>query len=71
MKEIMEALLRIEKKQDEVLKLLSQDPLTLIQPMSADGQVCPLCKQAVVYRKEPISGQVWRSCGCAPNIKEN
>ena len=71
MKELMEALLRIEKKLDETLKLVRSSQMTLVQPMDSEGQVCQLCQQPVEYNKEQLSGNVWRSCGCRPNLKES
>lgn len=71
MREMMEALLRIEKKLDELLKMSKgATSLVITQPMDSEGQVCQLCNQPVVYNKDPISGNVWRSCGCVPKLKE-
>jgi hypothetical protein len=70
MKEIMDALLRIEKKLDEIIKLQKgSNPYAIIQPMDSEGQVCQLCSQPVTYYRDPISGNVWRSCGCVPKVK--
>jgi hypothetical protein len=75
MKELMQALLRIEKKLDELIKLarggIGTGGLAIIQPIDSEGQVCQLCNQPAVYHKEPISGNMWRSCGCAPKVKES
>ena len=65
---VMDALLRIEKKLDEVIKCIKV-PGTIIQPLDSEGQVCQLCNHPVVYSRDPISGTIWRSCGCVPNIK--
>ena len=74
------ALIRIEKKLDEILKLvipLAQKPgmavSPLPQPLNVPNQgSCPLCQQPVSYQNlvDPQSGSLVpvRICGCEPVV---
>jgi hypothetical protein len=66
--EILKALLRVEKKQDEILKYaVSKGHQTT--PMSYMGEPCPLCQRKVENVPHQLSEGhfvVVRSCGCEP-----
>ena len=73
---LMENQARIEKKLDEVIKLVVS--LQQVQPgalpkrpeaMSTKRQTCPLCQKNVMYRyaSRPTGGRLLlRVCGCEP-----
>lgn len=71
---IVDAIVRIEKKVDELLKigvrLTARDGESMIpSPMNSSGHVCPLCQRPVQYYKcadTTGSDLVLRSCGCQP-----
>ena len=61
------AMLRIEKKLDELLRLLKESnakpgSIQMLQQLNFDKQVCPLCNKRVYYYAS--SGGAYRSCGC-------
>lgn len=67
---IVDALLRVEKKLDEVLRQATRDPdKPAPQPMSSTGQVCPLCNNPVVYF-EILPGVTGRTCKCKPYTED-
>jgi hypothetical protein len=68
---ILLMLMRIEKKLDELLKILATDKVNpvYLQPMDFDRQVCPLCKKPINYGLDDIN-EPTRECGCNPPIKE-
>lgn len=70
------ALLRMEKKVDELLRLRLEQagPLELnqqLQSLQSTGQVCPLCRRSVtlksLYLDEDKYVQI-RVCSCNPNV---
>ena len=70
--EMVEAVLRIEKKLDELLH--RQESKTPIQPLAHEGQSCPLCSRPIRY--VPLLpaklGEIVmvRRCGCAVTTRE-
>lgn len=80
MRHVLKAVIRIEKKLDELLKLvvpMAQKPGTAVpplpQPLHIPNQgACPLCQQPVSYQNlvDPQSGEVVpvRLCGCEPVV---
>jgi len=61
------ALLRLEKKLDEALILLSKQLLVPLQGLNYTHQVCPLCHKTVEYylvKVDNHSPEVARLCGC-------
>jgi len=81
MRPLFKALIRIEKKLDEVMREQkeSQNPnrvpgLTLTQPMSAPGQnPCGLCQKIPTYRNIQVAGDepvTMRFCDCEPHIEK-
>ena len=68
---VIEALVRLEKKLDEVLKLVKKGDGTKIVVLETIGvahQTCPLCSRSVRY--ELFEGVIVRRCGCVPNVTE-
>jgi len=70
-----DALLRIEKKLDELLKLVVSLQKTepgrlplIIQPLSSRGQVCPLCQRGIHYLLSQ-EGEAIRICSCVPTVE--
>jgi hypothetical protein len=64
---IMEALARIEHKQDLIIKKLYPKVLGLRDPMEKVGSVnhtCPVCDQHVEHRIDINDSVVIRKCGC-------
>jgi hypothetical protein len=68
-------LLRIEKKLDELLRLTKTEITAtrgapMLQQMSFNKQVCPLCNKPIEYFVSEPSGDfgkvVRRECGCVP-----
>jgi hypothetical protein len=79
MKVLLKAAVRIEKKVDELLKMVTliaqQQTGTPIppmpQPLNVPAQgVCPLCQNQVMYMNTPSSPEeglvLQRVCGCEP-----
>lgn len=69
--EVLRALVRVEKKCDEILKLQkTATPAATVQPIHYGGQSCPLCQKPVVYLTlETGVGsppETYRVCGCVP-----
>lgn len=66
LKEMLDAANRIEKKLDEVLKVLRKnDPFTSYQPLNVPGQgACPVCHTEVTY--VDAFGVTTRKCACKP-----
>jgi hypothetical protein len=68
LKELMSAAIRIEKKLDELLKVLPKamkDPFMTYQPLNIPGQgACPVCHAAVTYID--VNGVTTRKCACQP-----
>jgi hypothetical protein len=77
----MRAVLRVEKKQDEILKVVSklyalkQGSPAQLEPMSYPTQgACPLCQKKVEYYPVVFSDNpapvVIRACGCEPTVRQ-
>ena len=68
--ELVRALVRVEKKTDEALKMLKAlAPQVPLQLLSNTGQTCPLCQNQVHYIPLPGGGgetRTIRVCGCEP-----
>ena len=68
--EMIRALVRVEKKADESLKMLKAlAPQVPLQLLGNTGQTCPLCQNRVQYIPLPSGGgetRTIRVCGCEP-----
>jgi hypothetical protein len=72
------ALLRIEKKLDELLRLTKTEITAtrgapMLQQMSFDKQVCPLCNKRIDYfvsEQGHLGEVIRRECGCVPPKEE-
>jgi len=67
------ALLRIEKKLDELLRLTKeagskQNATPILQQLDFKNQTCPLCNRGVKYIHD--GDVVNRICGCVPQKQE-
>ena len=81
LKAILEAMIRLEKKLDEVLRVtvnpnkgnVAANLPTMLMPLSNPGQPpCPLCQRPVTYQKLrlPDLEIVLRTCGCEPQVTQ-
>ena len=79
--QLLKALIRIEKKLDELLKLgliearQQRGPMTSLEPLSYPTQsACPLCQKQVVYvpasYPDVPSLVLIRTCGCEPQTNQ-
>lgn len=67
---LFDAMLRMEKKMDELLRQVAMDPEKPgFQPLSSKGQVCPLCNNPIVYF-ELLPGVTGRDCKCKPHTED-
>jgi hypothetical protein len=67
----IEALVRLEKKVDEILKILKKGDgvkIVVLETIGTAHQTCPLCSRSIRY--EPFDGAIVRKCGCVPNVTE-
>ena len=81
LRQLLAAAIRIEKKLDELLSMSVKTETKpgmlppIVQALNSQGQVCPMCRQAVRYQSvqlpEPMSSTVTvRICGCEPQPTE-
>lgn len=67
LRDSLRALLRIERKLDELLRAARmQNPTFVPSPLHSAGQICALCQRQVVYAPVLVDGEhlVVRHCGC-------
>lgn len=62
---LMETLLRIEHKMDEILKQQKTDENTNFTKMASVNHRCPICDQSVQYQVDVMNSVVVRKCGCS------
>jgi hypothetical protein len=76
LKEVLRAAIRIEKKLDEVLKMILKssksagpgDLPPMAQPLGALGQVCPLCQKPISYRPVNLPADFRAAASQSPNV---
>lgn len=63
-----DSLIRIEKKLDELLRIMRDKEGAFLQALHHSGQVCPLCSRPVEYVDD--GDGPYRVCGCYVKTKE-
>ncbi len=61
---IMEALARIERKQDYILEIVCKFAGVTELPQISEPMACVVCKQQISYDVDINEGVVLRKCGC-------